>query len=61
MEFCYNFVEFFSKLGSTYFFIDFHIQFVVWVIFGINDIMKMNYNYVCNYFYIVLWNTNSGY
>jgi hypothetical protein len=35
MDFCCNFVEVFSKQGSTNFSIDFHIQFDVWIIYGI--------------------------
>jgi hypothetical protein len=50
MNFCYNFVEVLNKQGSLNFFIDFHIQFVVWIICGIKNIMKMNCNYVCNFF-----------
>jgi len=61
MNFCYNFVKIFNKQGSTNFFIDFHIQFVVWIIYGIKNVMKMNCNYVCSYFYIVFWITNFDY
>jgi len=34
MKFCCNFVEVFSKQGNKKLFIDFHIQFVVWIIYG---------------------------
>jgi hypothetical protein len=40
---------------------DFHIQYVVWIICGIKNIMKINYKSICSYFYIVFWNTNSSY
>jgi hypothetical protein len=50
MNFCCNFVEVFTKQGRTNFFIDFHIQFFVWIIDGIKNNMKMNYNYVCSFF-----------
>jgi hypothetical protein len=61
MKFWCNFVEVFSKQGNKNFFIDFHIQFVVWIIYGNKNIMKMNYNYVCSFFYIVFWIINFDY
>ncbi len=53
MEFFYNFVEVFSEPRITDFSINSNIQFVVWIIYGIKNIMKMNYNSICSCFYIV--------
>jgi hypothetical protein len=33
---------------------DFHIQFVVWIISGIKNIMKMSCNYVCSFPHYIL-------
>jgi len=40
MDFCCNFVDIFNKQGSIKKFINFHIQFDVWIIYGIKNIRK---------------------
>jgi len=60
MDFFYNFVEVFNKQGSTNFCINFHIQFDVWIIYGIKNIKKWIVNLIV-VFYIVFWITNSSY